>query len=434
MKYEINFERVNKELDEFRKESKEWLLNSITYKKEQESKHIEIIDKEMCSGCTACKNKCPKDAITMVEDEEGFLYPQVDKNKCVECEVCKKVCPIIEKKKKDEFKQKGYIFQYNDDEIRKQSTSGGAFTAIADYVIDNKGVVYGVGFDDKFNVIHQKATAKEELEKFRNSKYVQSNPKDTFKEVKNDLEKGILVCYSGTACQIEGLLSYLGKNYENLLTVDVICRAVPSPLLWRKYLKFRTQKNKAEKIYFREKKYGYKYSNLTISDGNKTFYNNGIDTDPYLRAFFSNIASRPSCYNCQFKEQLHKADITIWDCFNSDKYSNDFDDDNGTTRLLLNSNKACKVFDIIKQEHKYLEVEVNELISNFHQMFNAIKYNNKRNDFFNDLNNNDFEEVMNKYFPDTLKCKIEKYSRLLLIKIGIYKPIIKLGRKIRKRV
>jgi len=433
IKYKINYEKVNKNIDKFRKESKEWLLNSLTWKKEDKTRYIEIKDKELCSGCTACKNICPKNAIEMIRDEEGFLYPKVNKEKCINCGICKKVCPILNKQSTKKFKQKGYIFQYKDDIVRKQSTSGGAFTAIADYIIENKGIVFGVGFDNNFKVCHQLAKNKEELEKFRNSKYVQSDPKDTFKQVKENLTEGKLVCYSGTACQIEGLLSYLGKKYDNLITVDIICRAVPSPLLWEKYINYRTTNSKVKKAYFREKLYGYKYSNLSIYDEKGLLYHNGIDTDPYLRAFFSNIACRPSCYNCHFKEQIHKADFTIWDCFEVEKYDETFDDDKGTTRVLLNSEKAIEIFDIIKKKHNTKQIEVEKLISNFYQMFNSVKFNSRRDDFFKDLNEMKMNQIIEKYFPNKFKNKVEKNIRIFLIKTGIYKPLIKLGKKIRKR-
>ncbi len=431
--YKIDYEKVNENINNFRENSKKWLFESITWKNEEEQKYIEIKDKELCSGCTACKNVCPSNAIEMIKDEDGFLYPTVNKEKCINCGLCKRTCPILNKKKREKFNQVGYIFQYKDETIRKQSTSGGAFTAIADYIIENNGVVYGVGFDNNYKVCHQSATTKNELEKFRNSKYVQSDPKDTFKEVKENLNNNKLVCFSGTACQIEGLLSYLGKKYDNLITVDVICRAVPSPLLWEKYLKYQTQNKKIKKAFFREKFYGYKYSNLSLYDKDGVIYHNGIETDPYLRAFFSNIACRPSCYNCHFKEQLHKADFTIWDCFEVEKFDENFDDDKGTTRILLNSEKAVEIFDSIKEKHITKQIAVVKLISNFYQMFNSINYNSKRTEFFEDLKSKPMDDVIKKYFPNTIKCKAEKYARLFLIKIGVYKPLLKLGKKIRKR-
>lgn len=432
--YKIDFEKVNKKLAEYREESKKWLFNSITWK-DDEIKHINITSKEDCCGCTSCANICPKGAITMKEDNEGFLYPVIDEKKCINCGLCQKVCPILNKKKNEKNNQKGYIFQYKDKGIRKESTSGGFFTAIAEFVIENNGVVYGVSLDEQFIAKHERVTKKENLWKFRNSKYVQSDPNITFDLVKRDLDKEKLVLYSGTACQIEGLKKYLKKDFDNLVTVDVICRSVPSPLLWKKYVEEKNKEKNIDKVYFREKKYGYKYSNLCMhSKNNAIVYKNGIDTDPYLRAFFSNIASRPSCYNCKFKEQFHKADFTIWDCFDVNNYDKSFDDDLGTTRVLINTDKGLNIFNDLATKHRTKEIETDKLVNNFHQMFNPIKYNSSRNDFFEDLNNKDVNVVIKKYFPNKFKNKIEKYSRLFLIKIGLYSPLIKIGKKIRKRV
>ena len=230
LKYRIDFNKVNKNLSEYRKESKEWLLSSISWK-EDNIKHINITSKEDCCGCTACASICPKNAIIMKEEKEGFLYPSIDKTKCVDCGMCKKICPILNKTRNEKINQKGYIFQYKDENIRKESTSGGFFTAIAEHILDNSGIVYGVSLDKDFVAKHERVSKKEDLWKFRNSKYVQSDPNVTFKQVRKDLNNKLLVLYSGTACEIEGLKRYLQRNYENLITVDVICRSVPSPLL-----------------------------------------------------------------------------------------------------------------------------------------------------------------------------------------------------------
>lgn len=433
LNYTINYKNVNKNIDKFREKSKKWLLDSITYKETSSSdKFISIDDKELCCGCSACFSICPQNAIKMERDEEGFQYPKIDKDKCINCGLCKKVCPILNKHKINNHQQKGYIFQYQNTEIRKESTSGGVYTALAEYVLNNNGVVYGVALE-KFYVKNIRVTNKKDLYKFRNSKYVQSDKNNTFKQVKEDLINGKKVLYSGTVCEIEGLKSYLMKEYNNLITVDVICRAVPSPLLWKKYVEHINKGKKATKAYFRKKIFGYKYSNLTFENDKEIIYKNGIETDSYLRAFFSNIASRPSCYECHFKKQNHISDLTIWDCFDVEKYDKKFDDDMGTTKVMVNTEKGNKIFDAIKTNHKYKEVEIKDLVNNFHQMFNSIKYNPKRNTFFKDLNKEDFEIVINKYFPNTIKCKIEKYMRIFLIKINLYKPLLNLGKKIRKR-
>ena len=346
---------------------------------------IEIKDKLKCCGCTACKNICPKNAIEMIEDEEGFLYPKVDKEKCVNCGLCEKVCPIINASEHKKEKH-AYIFQHKDDIVRRQSTSGGAFTAIAEYVIEKGGIVYGVAFDDEYNVIHTGIEKKEELYRFRNSKYVQSNPKNSFKEVKEFLNSGRTVCFSGTSCQIEGLKRFLNNDYENLILVDVVCRAVPSPLVWRKYLKLRKQKYKDIKyIMFRDKYYGYKYSNLSIYNKNndkKQEYHSGVDSDPYLRAFFSNICDRPSCYNCKFKKDNRESDITIWDCFEVEKYNKSFDDDKGTTRVMTNSKKGYEIIQELFENNRCEEIDFEKATKGFLAMYQPVKNNSKRKEFF----------------------------------------------------
>ena len=397
---------------------------------------IEIKEKSQCCGCTACSSVCPKKAIVMKQDEEGFMYPIIDKSKCVNCGLCDKVCPI-KNVKENKNSQHAYIFQNADDKIRRESTSGGAFTAIAEYVIDNNGIVYGAVFDDKYKVIHKGIDNKEELYKFRNSKYVQSEMENCYSEIKEYLNKGKLVCFSGTSCQVEGLKNYLGKHYENLILVDVVCRAVPSPLIWKKYLNMRKKQYKdISKIMFRDKYYGYKYSNLSIYNKNsdkKQEYHKGVDSDPYLRAFFTNICDRPSCYDCKFKKLHRESDISIWDCFNVEKFDKNFDDDKGTSRVLTHTENGKNIIDILNQKNKVAEIDVEKATNGFFAMFQPVKKNGKREQFFKDANQLSEEELFNKYFADTIKVKIERYGRLALLKTGMYKPILNIGKKIRKR-
>lgn len=395
---------------------------------------INIINKSECTGCTACKSICPQKCIEMKQDEEGFLYPQVDKEKCINCGLCEKVCPV-KNKKKNKKDQHAYVFQNKDDKIRKDSTSGGAFTAIAEYVINRNGVVFGVQFDENFKVVHGKAESIEELAKFRNSKYVQSEVGNTFAEVKNELENGRVVCFSGTSCQIEGLKNFLRKDYENLILVDVVCRAVPSPLVWEKYLELKKKENADIKnIRFRDKFYGYKYSNFTIfNKDDKVTYHRGVESDPYLRAFFSNICDRPACYECRFKKLERESDITIWDCFNVEKYDSKLDDDKGTTRILTNSEQGEKVIEELSKEHKLLEIGVSKATDGFLAMFQPVKKNDRRKEFFEDVNQLSDKELFEKYFPDNMKVKLERTARTILVKTGIYKKILNVGKKFRKR-
>lgn len=433
LKYKIDYNKVNENINKFREESQKWLLDSISWKASK-VKHIEVDIKENCCGCTACKNICPANAIEMKEDKEGFLYPIVNEEKCIKCELCKKVCPVLNVKNEAK-EQHAYIFQNANNDIRRQSTSGGAFSAIAEKIIDKNGIVYGVIFDKDFNVIHKGIENKEELYKFRNSKYVQSNLKDTFKEIKENLEKDRVVCFSGTSCQIEGLKNFLGKKYDKLLLVDVVCRAVPSPLIWKKYLKLKRQENKdIDKIYFRDKLYGYKYSNFSIYNSqNNLIYHNGVESDPYLRAFFSNICDRPSCYNCKFKKLNRESDITLWDCFNVEKYNSKLDDDKGTTRILTNTIKGKRFVEELGVIHNLEEIDVELATENFLAMFQPVKYNSERNNFFEDVGKLEEKELFTKYFSDNITVKSERIIRKLLLKTGIYKKILNLGKRIRKR-
>ncbi len=432
LEYTIDYDKVNQNLSNFREDSKKWLLNSLTYKIE-EKKTIEITDKENCAGCTACKAICPKDAISMKEDNEGFLYPEIDKEKCTNCGLCKKICPIANPVKEDKKEQKAYLVNNKNEEIRSESTSGGAFTAIAEYVIDNNGVVFGATFDDKFNVHHTYVEKKEDLIKFRGSKYVQSALKDTFKEVKEFLNNDRWVCFSGTPCQIEGLKRYLGKEYKKLITVDIVCHAVPSPKFWRKYLKWQKNNLGTEninKILFRDKsKYGYKYSTMTIKT-DKGIYAKGVESDPYLRAFFGDLSDRPACYNCAFKKQYRVSDFTIWDCFSVEEFDKNMDDDKGTTRILVHTSKGREIFNTIKQNFNYKEVKTEDLVKNVKEMYNSVQINVHRTEFFEDMNSMNEPEFFKKYFPDSLKVKFERRIRIFLTKTGIYKKTKKIVKKV----
>ena len=433
IKYKINYNKVNKNIDKIRQESKKWLLNSITYKTEEtKDKFVKIEEKDLCCGCTACYSVCPKNAIKMVRDNEGFLYPEVDKEKCVNCGMCKKVCPILNKAKLNEFKPRAYLFQNSNEEIRKDSTSGGIFTAIGEFTIKNNGIVYGAFFDDNFVVNHISVESTDELSKFRKSKYVQSNQNNCFKEIKQYLDNGKLVCYSGTPCQVGGLRAYLRKDYENLILVDIMCHSVPSPLVFEKYKRYILKKMNANKILninFRDKnKYGYKYSMMTIETDNG-IYSQGIDTDPYLRAFFSDVSVRPSCYNCHFKTMKRVSDLTIWDCFNINEIDKSFDDDKGTTRVLVQSEKGQKLLENLDNV-RLKELDINIATKKVKEMTNSVNYNSKRKEFFENIN---ADNVFEKYYPTNFKTKINSFVRKTLAVTGVYSSVKSFAKKILRK-
>jgi NAD-dependent dihydropyrimidine dehydrogenase PreA subunit len=397
---------------------------------------ISIKNKADCCGCTACANACPKNCIEMLPDEEGFLYPNVNEDECVDCGLCDRKCPIINRVKEIDRPQKAYLVQHKNDDVRLDSSAGGAFTAIAEYVLHNNGVVFGVQYDKELNVIHSYIETIDDLYKYRNSKYVQSYMGDVFKNVQNFLNEDRWVCFSGTPCQIEGLNSYLGKSYKKLILVDVVCHAVPSPLIWNKYKEYLMEKySDITHIRFRDKYYGYRYSTMSVfCNGSKEpIYHEGIDTDYMLRAFFSDICDRPSCYDCKFKKRYRVSDFTIWDCFTVGQMKSELDDNKGTTRVLIHSDKGVKLFDNIKENVNYAEITADEMVAGVKEMYHSVNMNEKRQQFFIDALTLSGTELGKKYFPNNIKCKCEKYIRVTLCKLGIYDVVKKTAKYILRK-
>ncbi len=383
---------------------------------------INITDKAKCSGCSACAAICPKNCIKMEIDSEGFAYPKVNEEVCVDCGACERICPINNRTEEVAFPQYGYVVQHKDEKVRHESTAGGAFTAIAGWIIAQGGVVYGASYDADFMVEHSGTDKLEGLAKFRNSKYVQSNTGTTFSEVKKYLNRGRWVCYSGTPCQIEGLKSFLGKNYEKLITVDVVCHGIPSPLAWKRYLEMQREKlGGFSKVLFRDKHYGYKYSTMSFFDREgKNIYAYGIDTDQMTRAFFSDICDRPACYECAFKKRYRVSDFTIWDCYSVFQFDKKLDDDKGTTRVLIHSEKGRQIFEDIKKDIAWTEVSADDLTKGVREMIKSVNGNPNREAFFYDANHMSGSDLYEKYFPETPKVKLARFARVTMCRLGIY--------------
>ena len=324
---------------------------------------LEIKKKHNCSGCSACFNICPKGCIKMEEDSEGFCYPKIDKTNCINCGLCEKVCPIINKQKIEPTqKLRAFACINKNEEIRLKSSSGGAFSAFAEYVIENGGVVFGAGFNSCFNVCHQFCETKEDLEKLRASKYVQSKIGETFKQAKEFLNQGRLVYFSGTACQIGGLKSYLRKDYPNLITQDLICHGVPSPLVWEKYVNLKTNEGKLKlsKITFRDKSTGWQQYSFTMKfeDENCGEYKKSHFNEPYMNMFLYNKILRPSCHKCSFKGNNRIADITLADFWGGvyKKYAPHFNDKKGVSLVLIHSLKGQAIFNNLTEKLNSVEV------------------------------------------------------------------------------
>lgn len=299
---------------------------------------IKITQKQQCCGCSACVHICPKHSISFQEDKEGFLYPKVDLETCVDCGLCEKVCPIINQDSERE-PQKVYAAKNDNENIRLKSSSGGVFTLLAEKIIEEGGVVFGARFNENWEVIHDYTDTIEGLEPFRGSKYVQSAIGESYKQTETFLKTGRKVMFTGTPCQIAGLRKFLRKDYESLLTVDFVCHGVPSPLVWRMYLKEEIKRygkdiTAVEDINFRDKNTGWKTYSLSIKLADNIIASSVFTDNNYMRAFLSNLSLRPSCYSCPAKSGKSGADITIGDFWGIENVLPELDDDGGMSILL----------------------------------------------------------------------------------------------------
>lgn len=361
---------------------------------------IIINQKEDCCGCSACVQICPKHCISMTADTEGFLYPTVDNSLCISCGLCENACPIQNRFVPTE---PSHVFAaYNkNEEIRRASSSGGLFSLLAEKTIADGGVVFGAEFTNQWNVVLAYTDTKEGIDRFRGSKYVQAEVRDTFKDCEQFLKAGRKVLFSGTPCQIAGLKRFLNAEYNNLLTVDIICHGVPSPKIWQKYLKEEQEiiKKKIEgknywrlrpfslsnnslpaikDIKFRDKSGGWKIFRFILefaesSAKNKSnsdlspYYilNEPFHDNTYMKAFLNNLILRPSCHDCVAKCGRSNSDLTIADFWGIQYLIPEIDDDKGISLVMINSKKGREA---IKQQSKMLQTVNIELKK-------AIQYN-----------------------------------------------------------
>lgn len=357
----------------------------------------------------------------MHEDEEGFLYPQVDKAICIECGLCEKVCPVINQ---DEPQKplKVYAAYHKDEKIRRESSSGGVFTAIAEQVIGEGGVVFGARFDENWEVKHDYTETIEGLAAFRGSKYVQSRIEDNFQKAEVFLKAGRKVLFSGTPCQIAGLKRFLNKEYDNLLAVDFICHGVPSPKVWRMYLKetiarqcekntvssdpkslFSGRDARVEGITFRDKRLGWKkYSfALTLSTTNGSGEKNTVSLcevftkNIFMRGFLNNLYLRPSCYDCPAKQFKSGSDITIGDYWGVNRISNLLlDNDKGINVCTIQSNATPDV----TKNMKIVEVSLKDCRQKM--MFESVICPSTRKIFWQKVEVGLFTQVLNELLPN----------------------------------
>lgn len=412
---------------------------------------IRITDKKDCCGCHACASVCARHSITMQEDNEGFLYPVVDTNTCTDCGLCEKVCPVINQ---DELRKplKVYAAKNRNEEIRRQSSSGGIFTPLGEAVIRDGGVVFGAKFDKEWNVVHAWTDTIEGISDFRGSKYVQSTIDDTYREAREFLKQGRKVLFSGTPCQIAGLRKFLRKEYDNLLTVDVVCHGCPSPGVFRWYMSEELQKIKSGKIRkniclypsfreipsidilaknegmdikqinFRDKCTGWKsYSfrlEYQLEQETETYTILG-SKNSYMRGFLSDLFLRPSCYACPAKAGKSGADITLGDFWGIQNFLPEIDDDLGISAIMLNTKKSEGILLSIQTE--LYNSNYDEICLYNPSLIKSSELPVERTKFYNKAENN-FHNRVSKYEkiykpPFIIRIKVLAYNILQQLKM-----------------
>lgn len=322
-------------------------------------------DASKCYGCRACEKICSQKAISIESDAEGFLYPVLNEDLCVNCGLCKKVCPYDNAFSGVE-PSSVYAIQHKKADVLLDSSSGGMFSLIADYIRENGGAVCGCVFDDDFRAIHTVTEDMSVIEKMRGSKYVQSDTADSFEEIKNRLEKGQSVLFTGTPCQVDGLKRYLQKDYENLITLDLICHGVPSPLLLKEYIKTTEKtKGKITGLVFRDKKLnGWNASGSIsfIKSGKEKIISTSMFNDSFYHFFMRDSVSRMTCYSCKYATHKRVGDFTMGDYWNIPDIVPEIDYEKGVSVALINTPKAEKILDDVKDRVVLFETDLSSAI------------------------------------------------------------------------
>lgn len=312
---------------------------------------INIKNKQDCCGCSACSQRCPKQCISMQMDDEGFLYPQVDSSKCIDCHLCEKVCPVINQGEA-RTPLNVYAAKNSDNKVRYQSSSGGIFTLLAEHTIKDGGVVFGACWDNEWNVKHDYVDNISDLQKFRSSKYLQSVIGDCYLKAEHFLKTGRKVMFTGTPCQIAGLKHFLRKEYDNLLTVEVICHSVPSPRVWQQYLVEKLQilgwnKSDIHHISFRSKATGWKEYSFMIENNEGSVFSELGRKNAFMRGFLANLYTRPSCQVCPAKQLKSGSDIILGDFWGINSLMPEIDDDKGISVVIVNTQKGSEAIYIV---------------------------------------------------------------------------------------
>ncbi len=368
-----------------------------------------VCESRACTGCRACEKVCPKAAIFFGEDDKGFKRPVIQSEKCIDCRACERVCVVYHQNLHPE-KGKVYACWSKDKKKRRQSTSGGAFRLLAEAVLRSGGIVYGAAFDENMIVRHRRVQSEENLSALIGSKYVQSDVGDCYLQVKQDLIAGRTVLFSGVSCQVAALKNYLGRPYDNLLCLDVVCHGVPSPLVFRDYVKFLRDKYKAvpAQINFRYKKPGWTVFSMRVVFESGRGYQASKFKDPFLNFFWGDLILRSSCHECRFTQQNRTGDITLADFW---KYKADSISkrgiENGVNLLIINSEVGEKWFSKIQDCIFFEERSWDDALGSNRSFIEPWERPERAEQFWKDYRNCSFEQMVERY---SIPAKKEEFT------------------------
>ena len=393
---------------------------------------ITIYKREQCCGCEACANICPKNCINMIADDEGFLYPHVDEDKCVSCGLCEKVCPFINTDLSNEVKY-GLAMQAKDKEILKECASGGVYTVLAKHITSAGGYAIGASINDdavKHTILNDPIA----VVSHSSSKYSQSRTFSIYKDTKKILEDypNHKVLFSGTPCQVLALKNYLGREYDNLYTIDVVCAGVMSPRILSDYVHYMEGRkgSKISKLNFKFKEYGYASftTKLLFDCGDE--YSRSRLTDYLIKVFTAHIADRPSCGACVVKGDKRASDLSIFDCWHFAELTGKEDNDLGHTNVLVRTAKGQELLETYGNCFEIYDVNWQKAVHlDGNMVYGIQKHHQKRQEFFHHLNEGGLEYAIQKNIPVTCSDKIKEKLKRPLYKIGL----IKLAGRINKK-
>lgn len=357
------------------------------------SKSIEKIERQDCSGCYACMNCCPVSAISMVVDEEGFSYPQVDLIACICCGACRHVCPVILPPVSMPVREIWGGFAKDEDK-QVRGSSGAFFSILAEQFVEEGGIVCGAAFEKDLSVHHILADRASDLDRLRGTKYIQSEMGDVFFHIKKKLEKDIPVLFCGTPCQTAGLRKYLGKSWNQLLSLDFICHGVPSPMVWQEYLEEKFGENKVEGVNFRDKREGASRQLISflLEEGNTVLERSSENL--YMKGFLNNYYLRPSCYSCKFKGFERCSDITLGDFWSVDEFHPGFSNGKGVSAVLIRTDMGKEWFNKISDQLNIIKTGKKQVLTWNECLTNSVQEPLGRKQFFEQWKTKGIEETI----------------------------------------